>query len=159
MAITIIGLPWAWAAFNMASYTLLLFGRKAVSRAQYPAATNRHRTVRLCRQLIWLVLAGWWLALGHLITAVLLGDHHRRHPVRLGAPEAGRHRAMADRQGDRAGGRGAAAADCTNVTVLAGGATDDSGLTVTIRPGPQTSPRHPAAHPARAIAGASLTTR
>ncbi len=35
MAITIIGLPWAWAAFNIASYTLLPFGRKAVSRAEY----------------------------------------------------------------------------------------------------------------------------
>src|SRR5271163_4653837 len=35
MAITIIGLPWAWSAFNIASYTLLPFGRKAVSRAEY----------------------------------------------------------------------------------------------------------------------------
>ena len=35
MAITIIGLPWARAAFNIASYTLLPFGRKAVSRAEY----------------------------------------------------------------------------------------------------------------------------
>ena len=35
MAITIIGLPWAWAAFNIAFYTLLPFGQKAVSRAEY----------------------------------------------------------------------------------------------------------------------------
>src|SRR5271166_2113756 len=35
MAITIIGLPWARAAFNIASYTLLPFGRRAVSRAEY----------------------------------------------------------------------------------------------------------------------------
>ena len=35
MAITIVGLPWAWAAFNIASYTLLPFGRKAVSRAEH----------------------------------------------------------------------------------------------------------------------------
>ena len=35
MAITIIGLPWAWSAFNIASYTLFPFGRKAVSRAEY----------------------------------------------------------------------------------------------------------------------------
>ena len=39
MAITIIGLPWAWAALNIASYTLFPFGRKAVSRADDPAAT------------------------------------------------------------------------------------------------------------------------
>ena len=35
MAITIIGLPWTRAAFNIASYTLLPFGQKAVSRADY----------------------------------------------------------------------------------------------------------------------------
>ena len=32
MAITIIGLPWARAAFNIANYTLLPFGRVALSR-------------------------------------------------------------------------------------------------------------------------------
>jgi uncharacterized membrane protein YccF (DUF307 family) len=64
MAITIIGLPWAWAAFNIASYTLLPFGRKAVSRAQY---SGRHDIgtglFGFAGNLIWLVLAGWWLAL------------------------------------------------------------------------------------------------
>ena len=35
MAITIIGLPWARASFNIAIYTLLPFGQKAVSRAEY----------------------------------------------------------------------------------------------------------------------------
>jgi uncharacterized membrane protein YccF (DUF307 family) len=35
MAITIIGIPWAKAAFNIAFYTLLPFGQKAVSRADY----------------------------------------------------------------------------------------------------------------------------
>jgi uncharacterized membrane protein YccF (DUF307 family) len=34
MAITIIGIPWARAAFNIASYTLLPFGRVAVSREE-----------------------------------------------------------------------------------------------------------------------------
>src|SRR5476649_1662742 len=35
MAITIVGLPWTRAAFNIAIYTLLPFGQKAVSRAEY----------------------------------------------------------------------------------------------------------------------------
>ena len=35
MAITIIGLPWTRAAFNIGAYTLLPFGQKAVSRAEY----------------------------------------------------------------------------------------------------------------------------
>jgi uncharacterized membrane protein YccF (DUF307 family) len=64
MAITIIGLPWARAAFNIASYALLPFGRKAVSRAE-------HLGTHDIGNIVWLVLAGWWLALGHLLTAIL----------------------------------------------------------------------------------------
>jgi uncharacterized membrane protein YccF (DUF307 family) len=73
MAITIIGLPWARAAFNIASYTLLPFGRKAVPRAEH-LGTHDVGTgpFGLLGNIVWLVLAGWWLALGHLITAILL---------------------------------------------------------------------------------------
>src|SRR5262249_51772545 len=35
MAITIIGLPWARAAFSIAAYTLLPFGYRAVPRGEY----------------------------------------------------------------------------------------------------------------------------
>src|SRR5437879_11392892 len=35
MAITIVGIPWARAAFNIAAYTLSPFGSRAVSRADY----------------------------------------------------------------------------------------------------------------------------
>ena len=72
MAITIIGLPWAWSAFNIASYTLMPFGRKAVSRAEYTGHDIGTGPFGLLGNIIWLVLAGWWLALGHLITAILL---------------------------------------------------------------------------------------
>ena len=73
MAITIIGIPWARAAFNIASYTLLPFGRKAVSRAEH-LGTHDIGTgfFGFLGNIVWLVLAGWWLALGHLITAILL---------------------------------------------------------------------------------------
>ncbi len=40
MAITIVGLPWARAAFSIAAYTLLPFGYKAVPRDEYFGATN-----------------------------------------------------------------------------------------------------------------------
>ncbi len=73
MAITIIGIPWARAAFNIASYTLLPFGRKAVSRKEYLGKENFGTgPFGLIGNIVWLILAGWWLALGHLITAVLL---------------------------------------------------------------------------------------
>ena len=73
MAITIVGLPWTRAAFNIALYTLLPFGQKAVSRAQVTGAEDLGTSLfGVLGNIIWLVLAGWWLALGHLITAFLL---------------------------------------------------------------------------------------
>jgi uncharacterized membrane protein YccF (DUF307 family) len=73
MAITIIGLPWTRAALNIALYTLLPFGQTAVSRAEYYGSEDMGTgPLGLLGNIIWLVLAGWWLALGHLITAILL---------------------------------------------------------------------------------------
>jgi uncharacterized membrane protein YccF (DUF307 family) len=73
MAITIIGLPWARAAFNIAGYTLLPFGQWAVRR---DLVTGQHDIgtglLGLIGNVIWLILAGWWLALGHLLTAIAL---------------------------------------------------------------------------------------
>jgi uncharacterized membrane protein YccF (DUF307 family) len=73
MAITIVGLPWAKAAFNIAIYTLLPFGQQAVRRDQLTGQPDIGTgPLGVIGNLIWLVLAGWWLALGHLVTAVLL---------------------------------------------------------------------------------------
>jgi uncharacterized membrane protein YccF (DUF307 family) len=73
MAITIIGIPWAKAAFNIAFYTLLPFGQKAVSRADYSGQEDIGTgPFGFLGNIVWLVLAGWWLALGHVIVAVLL---------------------------------------------------------------------------------------
>ena len=73
MAITIIGIPWARAAFNIAAYTLLPFGQRAVSRAdhlgQHDVGTGPFGFIG---NIIWLILAGWWLALAHLIEAILV---------------------------------------------------------------------------------------
>src|SRR5262245_65498604 len=73
MSITIIGLPWTRASFNIAVYTLLPFGQKAVPRDQYSGSEDIGTgPLGVLGNIIWLVLAGWWLALGHLITALLL---------------------------------------------------------------------------------------
>ncbi|MGB9648570.1 MAG: YccF domain-containing protein [Stellaceae bacterium] len=73
MVITIVGIPWARAAFNIALYTLLPFGQTAVDRADYTGqgdvGTGPLGTIG---NLIWLVLAGWWLALAHVILALAL---------------------------------------------------------------------------------------
>jgi uncharacterized membrane protein YccF (DUF307 family) len=73
MAITIVGIPWARAAVSIAAYTLLPFGQKAVSRAEYSGREDIGTgPLGAIGNLVWLVFAGWWLALGHLVTAVLL---------------------------------------------------------------------------------------
>jgi uncharacterized membrane protein YccF (DUF307 family) len=73
LALTIIGLPWARAAFNIAGYTLLPFGFRVVRRHEYTGRNDLGTgPLGLLGNLIWLVLAGWWLALAHLITALAL---------------------------------------------------------------------------------------
>src|SRR3979409_800686 len=73
MAITIVGLPWARAAFNIAAYTLLPFGQQAVRRDSLTGYSDIGTgPLGVIGNLIWLVLAGWWLALAHVVTAVVL---------------------------------------------------------------------------------------
>lgn len=64
MALSIVGLPWTPAALRVADYSLLPFGRRIETTAT---------PVSLIGNIIWFVLAGWWLALGHLILAIALG--------------------------------------------------------------------------------------
>jgi uncharacterized membrane protein YccF (DUF307 family) len=71
MAITIIGIPWARAAFNIAAYTLLPFGSRAVNRSELTGQEDVGTgPLGVIGNLVWLILAGWWLALQHLIFAL-----------------------------------------------------------------------------------------
>jgi uncharacterized membrane protein YccF (DUF307 family) len=71
MALTIVGIPWARAAFNIAAYALLPFGHKAVSRAAFSGREDIGTgPLGVLGNLLWLLIAGWWLALLHLITAI-----------------------------------------------------------------------------------------
>ena len=73
MAITIIGIPWARAAFNIALYTLFPFGQTAVSRADYTGQEDIGTgSLGVIGNAIWLLFAGWWLALAHLVIAIAL---------------------------------------------------------------------------------------
>jgi uncharacterized membrane protein YccF (DUF307 family) len=71
MAITIIGLPWARAAWNIAIYTFLPFGQVALRRDEVAGRDDLGTSpLGMIGNVIWLLLAGWWLALGHVVTAV-----------------------------------------------------------------------------------------
>jgi uncharacterized membrane protein YccF (DUF307 family) len=73
MAITIVGIPWARAAVNIALYTLMPFGYTAVARDRATGQEDIGTGVLGgIGNILWLVFAGWWLALAHVITAVML---------------------------------------------------------------------------------------
>lgn len=63
-AITIIGLPFAPAIFRMASFSAWPFGRVAVER--------NAGAVSLVLNIVWFIVAGWWLALHHIVLAIPL---------------------------------------------------------------------------------------
>ena len=73
MALTIVGLPWARSAFTLALYNLAPFGRTVMRRDQ----VEGHETLDTgplgtLGNIVWLLLAGWWLALEHLAIALAL---------------------------------------------------------------------------------------
>lgn len=71
MAITVVGLPWARSAWNIALYTLLPFGHTVLPRDQVTGEEDLGTSpLGVIGNLIWLLLAGWWLALGHVITGL-----------------------------------------------------------------------------------------
>src|SRR4051812_337608 len=69
-AITIIGLPWAFSAWRIAIYTFWPFGREVVWRP-LSAGSVATGPFSLVMDIIWFLLAGWYIALAHLLTAVV----------------------------------------------------------------------------------------
>jgi uncharacterized membrane protein YccF (DUF307 family) len=73
MAITIVGLPWARAALNIARYALLPFGQTVVPRVAYTGVEDLGTgPLGFVGNLLWLVFFGWWIALAHIGTAAAL---------------------------------------------------------------------------------------
>jgi uncharacterized membrane protein YccF (DUF307 family) len=65
MFILIITIPFGIASARIALFCLWPFGRTLIRRPDAGAGS-------FIGNVIWLVLAGWWLALAHLITGVLM---------------------------------------------------------------------------------------
>jgi uncharacterized membrane protein YccF (DUF307 family) len=65
LCVTVIGIPFGIAAFRIGMYALWPFGYTAVERPD--AGTGS-----FVGNVLWVILAGWWLALGHVVTGVLL---------------------------------------------------------------------------------------
>ncbi|OZM70551.1 hypothetical protein CFN78_24395 [Amycolatopsis antarctica] len=63
--VLIITIPFGIASFRMANYALWPFGRTLIDRRGAGAGS-------LLGNIIWVIFAGWWLTLGHIVTGILL---------------------------------------------------------------------------------------
>ncbi|TMM38691.1 MAG: YccF domain-containing protein [Actinobacteria bacterium] len=61
--ILIVTIPFGIASFRMANYALWPFGRELVQKPTAGVGS-------LIGNIIWVIVAGWWLALGHIATAI-----------------------------------------------------------------------------------------
>jgi uncharacterized membrane protein YccF (DUF307 family) len=63
--VLIITIPFGIAAFRIAGYVLWPFGRTIDRRPSAGVAS-------VIGNVLWIILFGWWLALGHLVAGVML---------------------------------------------------------------------------------------
>ncbi len=68
LALTVVGLPWSFAAWRIASYSFWPFGREVVWGGETDGKDIGCFGVGL--NIIWFVCAGWYIALSHLLLAV-----------------------------------------------------------------------------------------
>jgi uncharacterized membrane protein YccF (DUF307 family) len=63
--ILIVTIPWGIASFRIALFALWPFGSRIERRADAGVGST-------LGNIVWIVVAGWWLALGHILTAIPL---------------------------------------------------------------------------------------
>jgi uncharacterized membrane protein YccF (DUF307 family) len=63
--VLIITIPFGIAAWRIAGYVLWPFGRSVVPRPDFGLGAT-------VGNVIWIILIGWWLALGHLTSGIML---------------------------------------------------------------------------------------
>jgi uncharacterized membrane protein YccF (DUF307 family) len=66
LTLTIIGIPFAVQSIKLGTYALWPFGRTLVK------ADTRNAPISFIGNILWFVLAGWWIALTRVVTGVLL---------------------------------------------------------------------------------------
>ena len=65
LCILILTIPWGIASFRIGAYALWPFGRTIVDKPTAGVGS-------FLGNVVWVVLAGWWLAIGHILTGVAM---------------------------------------------------------------------------------------
>jgi uncharacterized membrane protein YccF (DUF307 family) len=69
-ALTIVGLPWAKSCFVIGQFAFLPFGKEAISRSELNGYEDVGTGVLgAIGNVLWFLIAGVWLAIGHVVTA------------------------------------------------------------------------------------------
>ena len=74
----IVTIPFGIASFRIAAYALWPFGRHAVRRHDAGAGST-------IGNVLWVVLFGWWLALGHIVTGIAMAITIIGIPLAIGS--------------------------------------------------------------------------
>lgn len=71
MAISIVGIPWSRSCFVFGGFCFFPFGREAIARKELTGRDDLGTgALGLVGNIIWFVFAGWWLAIGHVVSAI-----------------------------------------------------------------------------------------
>ena len=71
MLCTIVGIPWARACFVMGGFALWPFGREAIDRQELTGVADAGTgALGVVGNVVWFLLVGVWLAIGHVVSAV-----------------------------------------------------------------------------------------
>ena len=69
--ISLIGIPWGRACFVIGTFTFFPFGKQAVSRKSMTGQSDIGTgALGLIGNILWFVLIGVWLAIGHIASAL-----------------------------------------------------------------------------------------
>jgi len=69
--ISIVGIPWGRACFVIAGFSFFPFGKEAIARDELTLSEDIGTgSFGLLGNIIWFIFAGFWLALGHVFSAI-----------------------------------------------------------------------------------------
>lgn len=69
---TVVGIPWGKACFVIGQFTFFPFGKEAINRKELNQKDDIGTGVLgTIGNIVWFIFAGVWLAIGHLISAIL----------------------------------------------------------------------------------------
>ncbi len=70
--VTIIGIPWGRACFVIGQFSFFPFGKEAISRKELHQKDDIGTgSLGLLGNIVWFIFGGFWLALGHVMSALL----------------------------------------------------------------------------------------